>query len=325
MNKIHWIMRLFLLIAALAAISQSSAKDVPVKEDTIKIAVNGGSIEGNLLQAANSHALVIIVPGSGPTDRNGNSPALKGKNNFYKQIAEHLAANGISSFRYDKRGAGKGLALIKSEFTLRFDDYAADLVTIIDSLNHAYHFPKVFVAGHSEGSLVGMIACTQRKVSGYISLAGGARSIGEILRDQLKALPDSLQPAINNIIDHLKQGDTVNKVPARLWSMLRPSVQPYMISWMKYVPTEVIAKLTIPILIVQGTTDIQVAYTEAENLYKANPGRSTLTIIKGVNHLFREAPLDRELNFNTYSNPDLQAPPQLMESIISFINNNKGK
>lgn len=123
----------------------------------------------------------------------------------------------------------------------------------------------------------------------------------------------------NTIIDKLVKGETVSDVPSILNSLFRPSVQPYIISWFKYDPQKEIAKLKIPVLIIQGTTDIQVGTDDADRLAKALP-KSKLVIIEGMNHILKQAPADRQMNIQTYTQPDLAIKKELIETIIPFIN-----
>jgi len=103
-----------------------------------------------------------------------------------------------------------------------------------------------------------------------------------------------------------------------LFSLFRPSVQPYMISWFKCDPQTEIAKLKKPALIVQGTTDIQVGVDDAKRLQTAKSD-AKLVIIEGMNHIFKDAEADRMKNLQTYNQPDLPVNTQLIEAISSFI------
>ncbi|HPF93610.1 MAG TPA: alpha/beta hydrolase, partial [Tenuifilaceae bacterium] len=103
-----------------------------------------------------------------------------------------------------------------------------------------------------------------------------------------------------------------------LYNLFRPSVQPYFINWLKYEPVEVLSTFEVPILIVQGTTDIQVSAENAELLSNAN-SRAKLVIIDGMNHVLKQAEIDRTKNMSTYSNPNLPIVPELVEAISDFI------
>lgn len=263
--------------------------------------------------------LMIIIAGSGPTDQDGNSPALPGKNNSLKMLAEDLAAEGIASIRYDKRGIGKNAGLGSKEEDLRFNHYIDDAAAWIQFAKNDDRFSKVGIIGHSEGSLIGMVAAEQANAHVFISLAGAGRPIDLVLLEQLEAqLPANLLEETNTILDQLKQGKQVSTVSPELQSVFRPSVQPYMISWLTYNPTERLQKLDVPVFIVNGNRDIQVPAYDAELLYSAKKD-AELLIVEKMNHILKEAPEDQDGNIATYSNPELPLANGLIDGIIEFL------
>jgi len=299
-------------------------RTVTVTESEIVLKTPAGDISGTLTvpEKPVKSPVVLIIAGSGPTDRNCNSP-LGIKTNVYKMLAEKFALNGISTLRYDKRGIGKSKSAETSESDLRFETYINDAIEWINLLQKDKRFSKVIVLGHSEGSLIGIVAAEQSPVSGLISVAGAGSPADTILHDQLKnQLPPQLLEESDKILDTLRQGKTVTKVSPLLLSLYRPGVQPYMISWIKYDPVAEIKKLKIPVLIVQGTTDIQVSISDAKLLSAAKPD-AKLLIIDNMNHILKEAPADRQKNLATYSNPELPLKQGLVEDLVSFINRNK--
>jgi len=171
---------------------------------------------------------------------------------------------------------------------------------------------------HSEGSLIGMIASQVNNVNKFISIAGAGQPADKIIREQLKSQPMSVTIPANAFLDKLVKGETIANVPPMLNSFFRLSVQPYMISWIKYDPQKEIAKLKIPVLIIQGTTDIQVGIDDAKRLAKAQPA-AKLVIIDGMNHIMKQAPIDRQLNLLTYTQPDLPLTRELNNFLISFM------
>lgn len=294
-------------------------------EEELELFSKPANLYGTLLVPENPNGVVVlIIPGSGPTDRDGNS-ALAGKNNSLKYLAEDLAKEGIASLRIDKRGVAKSTKAMTAEKDLRFDTYIDDAIEWGFKVLNDKRFKKLVIIGHSEGSLVGMAAMPELQENldmlGYISLAGAGYSIDNVLLKQLKTLPDSLFLEAENVLIEFSKGKTVEKVSPQLASIFRPSVQPYMISWISKNPQELIANVTVPVLIVNGTTDIQVSVDNAEKLHKANP-KSELLIIDGMNHIFKKAPMDREENIKTYSNPELKNIPELSSAIVKFIKAN---
>ena len=309
--------RLFTLFTALLFTATLHA----VEED-ITLNTPSGDIHGQLMLPDSSTPcpVVIIIAGSGPTDMNGNTIAAGMTNNSLLYLAQELAANGIASVRYDKRGIGKSTAAGSKEEDLRFDHYIEDATMWADKLADDDRFSKVCIAGHSEGSLIGMVAAKRSKaVKGYISIAGACSPAYEILEKQLQSQPMQIQQESAAICKELREGRTVEQVPFYLASLYRQSVQPYLISWFAYNPAVEIAKLDIPVLILQGDMDIQVGTEEAEKLHAAYP-TGTIYIIKEMNHVLKQCDtMDTMGQMKTYSDPTLPINSELVSHIVKFI------
>jgi uncharacterized protein len=289
-------------------------------ESEIVLKTPGGDISGTLTIPNNAKAtpIVIIIAGSGPTDRDGNNP-LGVQTNAYKMLSIGFAKNMISALRFDKRGIGKSKSAMTSESDLRFENYINDVIAWISLIRFDKRFSEIFLLGHSEGSLIGMIAAGKAKVSGFISIAGVGRSADKLLQEQLKGkLPPQLLNESNRILDSLKIGKTVSNVNQNLLFLYRPGVQPYMISWIRYDPAKEIAKLKMPILIIQGSTDLQVTVNDARLLSASKPD-AKLLIIDKMNHVLKESDADVQKNTATYNKPDLPLKPALVDAIVDFI------
>lgn len=279
-----------------------------------------GVIKGSLLipDVKTAVPVVLLISGSGPTDRDGNQPNMK--NNSMKMIAEALRSKGIASVRFDKRAIAESKAAFTTELNLRFETYIDDVKAWIEQIAKDKRFSKIIVAGHSEGSLIGMVAAANnKKVKGYISIAGAGRPADEILKEQLQAQPIGIRTDMYKMIDKLKNGDTIANVPAQYNALFRPNIQPYLISWFKYNPQKEIAKLKIPVLILQGTMDIQVKITDYDLLAKGNPSAQKM-LIPDMNHVLKSiSTTDKTAQIATYTNPDLPVHPQLIETIFQFL------
>ena len=203
---------------------------------------------------------------------------------------------------------------------MRFENYVNDAQEWLALLEKDKRFSKLIIAGHSEGALIGMIAATHNKhVNAYISIAGAGRPADEILKEQLEKTSPSVKDILFPMLDILKKGDTVGNVAVLFYPLFRPSVQPYMISWFKYNPQLEIKKLEIPILIIQGTTDIQVTENDASLLSKAQPS-AELKLIKNMNHVLKDCDtMDKEKQKTIYDSPDLPLNKELTTEIVSFI------
>ena len=300
-------------------ITLSETKDTNFVEEQIVLQTKTGKIYGTLTtpKRIKNVPLVLIIAGSGPTDRDGNNPMMKC--NAYKKLAYSLAENKIASLRYDKRGIAASQAAMKNETDLRFDDYVNDAKGWIQLLKQDKRFSKVIVLGHSEGSLIGMIA-SLTNADMFISVAGAGQRADKIIKEQLSTQPKEVQELSYPIMDSLVKGKEVNNVNPMLNSLFRTSVQPYMISLFKYDPQTEIQKLNIPILIIQGTNDIQITVEDAKRLSKANP-KAQLILIDNMNHILRIVEGGKQANMATYNNPSLPLSVDLVKDIASFIFN----
>lgn len=270
---------------------------------------------------------VLIIQGSGPTDKDGNSAMLPGKNNSLKLLSETLAQAGIASLRYDKRGMGLSVDASVKEPDLSFDTFIKDAQSFLQYLIEDKRFKKIGVAGHSQGSLIGMIISQGNDVEAFASIAGPSLSIDETLLMQIKANPynpPQLLSEAEEITASLKKGVEVSEVSSFLQSIYRPSIQPFMMSWMKYDPTEEISKLEIPVLVISGSTDLQVNVEDAQRLHISNE-KAKLVIVKGMNHVLKNAPADRKENSASYSNPELPLNEEFKREIINFFRENLKK
>jgi len=278
-----------------------------------------GELYGTLLIPANRQRVpvVLIIAGSGPTDRNGNS-TMGVTASPYKMLADSLFQHGIASLRYDKRGIAESAKAMRSESELTFGNYIDDAVGWIRWLRADMRFSRVIVLGHSEGSLIGMVAARETHADGYISVSGAGERIDKIINAQLQARAPQLAEKAAVLLDSLTKGQYVQEPGGALNALFRSSVQPYLISWCRYDPKEEIKKLHIPILILQGTTDIQVSVAEAQALKNAQPA-ATLVLIEGMSHVLKPAPADPQQNMATYNMPGLSLKPELVTAIDTFV------
>jgi pimeloyl-ACP methyl ester carboxylesterase len=291
----------------------------------IEVATPSGTLVGtfDLPSGKGPWPVVLFIVGSGPTDRDGNSASLK--NDCLKQLGQSLAKRGIAALRYDKRGVGASAAAGTDESKLSIAIYADDAAAWIKKARADKRFTKVAVLGHSEGSLIGILAAKQAPHDALISIAGAGRELGAVLRDQLKQnLPAELDSQATAILAELEAGRTVTDVPPPLMSLFRPSVQPYLISWLKYKPAKEIAGLSVPILVVQGTTDLQVSVDNAK-LLAGNNQRATLAAIENMNHVLKHTTEKTVLGqMQCYSDPALPIEPRLVDAVETFLKEKVG-
>lgn len=313
MNQIN----LFLLAIAFLMMPIAKAQKTTFSEKPLILETATGKLYGTLtLPKKKAQKVALLIAGSGPTDRNGNNPVMP--NNSLKMLAEALALEGLAVLRYDKRGVAESTGAATAEADLRFEHYIADAVAWGQFLKTAEGFAEVVVIGHSEGSLIGMYAAPQIPAWGFVSLAGAGEKADQVLRKQLANQPDFVRNEAYALLDSMVAGQLVPDVKHYLNALFRPSVQPYLISWFRHNPQQQIATLTMPVLLVQGTTDIQVETPQVEMLAKAQP-KAQVQVIEGMNHILKKAPADRDENIKTYSQPDLPLHPDLIPYLRTFL------
>lgn len=284
----------------------------------ISLQTKTGSLKGSLDSPTGvpPFPVVLIISGSGPTDRDGNQPAMK--NDSLKLLGQALASRGIAALRYDKRGIAESAPAGPREEDLRFETYIADAVQWVNLLRRDPRFSRVGVIGHSEGSLMAMLVAKQTKVDALVSIAGASQPASELIRKQLDTkLPPYLKASSDQILNELVAGRIVTEVPKDLMAIYRPTLQPYLISWFKYDPVREIVPLEMPVLIVQGTTDLQVSPDDAKRLAEAKKD-AKLRVIGGMNHVLKRATSLAEQRA-TYTDPSLPIETQIVEEITAFL------
>jgi pimeloyl-ACP methyl ester carboxylesterase len=322
-------------IGAYALVPTARGGAAPPRETPLTLSTPTGDIQGTLTfpdgklltcsrGCGIDAPLVLIIAGSGPTDHDGNS-TLGIKTDMYKLLAQALAARGIGSIRYDKRGIGASVMPGMNETDARFENYVDDATRWLEMLQTTDRprFRQFFVAGHSEGSLIGMIAGARAKVAGYVSLCGAGRPAYTIIHDQItpQLSADQLVQA-DAIMAKLRKGEQVAEIPASsqvFGALFHSSIQPYLISWFKYDPAIEIKKLACPIVIVGGTKDVQVPVAEARTLAAAVPS-ATLTIIDGLSHTLKRVDPDAGVTQqSTYTDPSIPLDPAVIDATVNLV------
>ncbi|WP_299395769.1 alpha/beta hydrolase [uncultured Gelidibacter sp.] len=272
-------------------------------------------IDGSLMVPnAGSDVLAIIIGGSGPTDRDGNQNFAKTNN--LKKLAKELAHNGIATFRYDKRIV-KQIKMRSVDPNIKFDDFVSDAIAVVNYFKTKQQFKHLYIIGHSQGSLIGMLAA-QKDVDGFISLAGAGQSIDAVIIDQVEKTAPMFTEDSKRAFEVMKSGKTTTDYPLALASIFDSSVQEFMMSWMKYDPAAVIKTLEIPVLLINGTKDLQVSTSEAELLHKAS-AQSELKLIDNMNHVLFIIQGDDQENAKSYNDPNGKVSDTLINSIVKFI------
>lgn len=289
----------------------------PADESAATLKTATGTLFGTLTlpSGAPPYPVVLIIAGSGPTDRDGNAGFVRG--DTYKLLASALAREGVASLRYDKRGIAASAAAGSDEEHLRFDTYVDDAVAWVNQLRSDKRFSSLTIAGHSEGALIGTVAAERAPVHALVLLEGAGRPAAAVLREQLKPkLTPQLYAQADQILTKLQSGQTVADPPTVLAALFRPSVQPYLISWFKYDPAAELAKVRVPVTIVQGSADIQVTTADADALRKADPN-AKVVLVNGMNHILKYYPDNSSVQaaLKGYEDPTLAIDAHVVQAV----------
>ena len=281
------------------------SKDIPISK----------FVDGTLLTPNDgATTLAIIIAGSGPTDRDGNQNFLKTSN--LKKLAIALTNSGIATFRYDKRIV-KQIRQNNVDPNIMFDDFVNDAIEVTNYFKKQNTYKKIYIIGHSQGSLIGLLAAKDR-ADGFISLAGAGQTIDNVITEQVNKTAPMFTEDTKRVFGILKEGKTTSEYPPALASIFDLSVQKFIANWMNYDPVVEIKKLDMPILVINGTKDLQVSVAEAKLLNDAAEN-SELKLIDKMNHVLFIIEGDDQENAKSYNDHAGKVSEELINDIISFI------
>ena len=282
-----------------------------------------GALAGTLAGEGAGRPVVLIVPGSGPTDRDGNNP-MGVTAAPYRLLAEALAAAGIATVRIDKRGMFGSKAAVADANAVTIADYAADVHAWAKAIRARTGATCVWVLGHSEGGLVALAAAqTPADLCGLILLSTPGRPLGAVVRDQFRAnLANApLLPQVEGVLAAYEAGKPVDRTalhPA-LAGIFPPQLDGYWRSILGYDPAKLAATYPGPMLIEQGDRDIQVSVADAKLLAAAQP-RARLAIVASANHVLKHvASDDRQANLATYGDASLPLADGVVAPIVAIV------
>lgn len=301
-----------------------------LKVNQLHIPVEGGTLEGTLLrgQAPRTQNLVILASGSGPTDRDGNSPLLKGKNDSLKALAYALSAMGWDVYRFDQRSTIRDSEKIKTMLEgVTIDTLARDVVATIRHFKEANHYRKIVLIGHSQGAMVVSLAALSESVDGIINIAGAAEPIHLVLLDQLKST-GNYSPETLKTIENLLLGSTSDKLDLSeedpvVAALLDEQNKAFMSSWIEKDPLEVATRLSeasIPQAFLFGNLDTQVPASSYRLIAQKNIPLVRVALIKTMNHVLKQLPEDDpKANLKSYSDPSYPLHPELIQEVKQFL------
>lgn len=282
-----------------------------------------GPLAGTLTLAEGKGPAVVIIPGSGPTDRDGNSP-LGITAGSYRLLADALAEKGVSSVRIDKRGMFGSRAAVADPNDATMAGYADDARAWARLAAKRTGNRCAWLVGHSEGGVVALQAAQSADgICGVVLIASPGRPLGDVMRAQFRANPANapILDAALGMLDAVQQGRTVDPatLPAPLGQMFPTGSQRYLSGVIAVDPAKLAATATVPVTIVQGDADLQVSVVEdAKRIAAANP-QATLTVVPGVNHVLKAVGTDRLANQRSYADSSLPIAAEVVDAVVGAV------
>jgi len=292
----------------------------PAVSETMSVPGPDGPLEGEVVVVPDAKIGVIIIPGSGPTDRDGNSPAGM-RTDTYRLLAEGLAEAGVSSLRIDKRGFFGSSNAVADPEAVTIAGYADDVRAWRDAFAEKLGTECVFVAGHSEGGLVALAAAAGgMPACGLVLLSSPGRPIGALMREQFRSNPANgpYLDELDSLVDRLERGEMtdIENISPVLRALFREGLQRYMIQLFAYDPAELARSVTLPTLVVQGDRDLQIAPEDAR-LLSENLPNGEVAILEGMTHMLKDDV--RGSPMATYQDPDLPLTEGVVDKMAEFM------
>lgn len=311
------------LLLALLMLALGTGTAAPEAGGARQVSAGGFAATLVLPQAVPDPPVVLIVAGSGPTDRDGNNPFGVAAS-YLEKLAAALAAHGIASLRYDKRGAGQSPA-VTDESVLTLQTYVDDAGAVFDWLRAQPGLGPIVIAGHSEGGLIALeLAAARRDVAGLVLLATPGRPPAQMIRDQLAPVPEPLRARALDILARLEAGGSVEDVPVPLHALFRPPIQNFLRSLLALDPAARLHAFPGPVLVAGGGRDLQVGRADFDALAGTRP-RAERLWLAGMNHVLVEVDDDVQANLAAYADPHAELAPGLAEAIAGFVERAAGR
>lgn len=337
-------------IVLLAAILASQPMQI-VSED-VSFVAGGRNIPGTIVHPASGKGPgLLLLAGSGPTDRDWNSPLLPGKNGSARLLAEALAARGVTVLRFDKAFSGRNPGLPITDLTL--DTYRDEATAALDFLRARAEVDpaRVFVAGHSEGGIhaTRLAQSAGDRIRGVILISAPGQSLREVLEVQLERnvlagaglTPEQIEAEmvpIRTALSSFVAGQDVDPKSASsrpqivqiLSALMAPMVARIGRALASFEPAQAAAGIAVPVLVLQGGKDVQVDPAEnAERLVAARRSagkpvdyhKSPLAdhVLKTEPRSLEEVRANLQLLQTRYNSPDRALDDDVLEALTRWI------
>ncbi|MAD97220.1 MAG: alpha/beta hydrolase [Flavobacteriaceae bacterium] len=289
-------------------LAQVTTEDVKINNDEIEL-------PGTLTFTSTKVPLLIWVHGSGNVDRNGNQAGLNVGANYIQQFREAINQKGLAFYSFDKRTANARNMPIIRDKGIVFQDFVSDVKETINYFKKDNRFSEIVLIGHSQGSLVAMLA--SEDADKYVSIAGPAETIDKTIIRQVSGQSAELAELCKSYFIELESTGEIADVDPRLLSLFAKPNQPFFASWMELNPVDEIKKIDQPILLINGDQDLQVPVNDLKQLHESKP-KATMVVIKDMNHVLKTVKNQTE-NYTSYQSPKFKISEELINTIERFV------
>ncbi len=308
------------LLALAVVVPQAAAQDA-IRDTVVRFPSGDLTLEGTLTLplGAGPWPAAVIVAGSGPTDRNGNS-AMGLATDVYALLARGLAEGGIASLRYDKRGLPSSTGRFDMA-TTTIGDFAGDAAAATRFLAARADLGPIVLLGHSEGGTLAMLAARDgAPVAGLVLVATAGRDASTVLREQLgRQLPPDRLAQFDTAWAAYLRSDTTVTPPTGLYALFVPANRRFMQSWQAIDPVVLLRGIRLPTLVLQGETDVQITPADARALGSARPDVGVV-VFPGVNHVLKLATGATAMaQMSTYTDKSIPLAPGVVEAVVGFV------
>lgn len=269
------------------------------REESVTFQGAAAALGGTLVTPAGSttRGCVLILAGSGPTDRDGNAGKIQA--NIYRDLAHVLGGQGFMTLRYDKRGIGESQG---DYFAAGFWDLVDDATTAVEFLRQRAATLPIILLGHSEGCIIAAAVNARQPIQGIVWLAGPCESLSVTLaRQQERGLEDlgkmpGLMGALIRAL-HLPESQrrqakvVMDQIMASDLPSLRIRGAKVNAKWIReqhaYDVTQDLPKVHCPTLAIAGSGDVQVIPEHARSVAETVGGPAEWHIIPNMTHVLR--------------------------------------
>lgn len=281
-------------------------------------------LPGTLLspEAASAYpALLILLSGSGTSDRDGNNFSVPGRSDSLALLARALASRGITSFRYDKRGSGEAYSMAESGMSLSLDEHIGDAAKIIGDFIRSEQYSRIIVAGMNEGAWIGAAALNRLENEGLFADGLAAMDVSgerpaDLLQSSLEALGLTLREEARAITQAILAEQPFPEPSAQLADFFAPQRTQWLKSWLAFDPAKEFAGVESALLFIYGEKDLHVTRQAFEKLLDARP-QAAARIIPSMNYALKKVDSETE-NFDSFTNPQYPVPEALAELLAAF-------